>query len=348
MFYDWLVGEQKKTMPEILNHEIRLRNRPMGFATENDFELTEVKIPEIEEGQILVRNIFMSVDPYMRGRMGERESYIVPFAIGKPMDGGCVGQVVESKSEKFREGDYILANKGWREFFVTDGKGLIPIDPNAAPIQNYLGILGMPGFTAYVGLLDIGKPKEGDTVFVSTAAGAVGSLVCQIAKIKGCRVVGSTGSDEKVDWLLQEAGIDGALNYKTADSLTDEIKKRCPDGIDIYYDNVGGSHLELAIEQMNDFGRIVLCGMISIYNATRPPRAPRNLISAISKRLTLKGFIVNDHNDRLSQFHHDMQQWRKEGRIHWKETIVQGLENAPNAFLRLFAGSGFGKMLVKL
>jgi NADPH-dependent curcumin reductase CurA len=335
-------------MAETVSREIRLKVRPLGLATTNDFELVEVMIPEIQEEQILVRNAYLTVDPYMRGRMGERETYIAPFEIGKPLDGGCVGQVIESKSEKFQEGDYVLGNKGWREFFVSDSEGLISIDPDVAPIQNYLGILGMPGFTAYVGLLEIGQPKEGNTVFVSTAAGAVGSLVCQIAKIKGCRVVGSTGSDEKVAWLQKEAGIDAAFNYKAIDNLSDELQKQCPGGIDLYFDNVGGTHLEAAIESMNNFGRIVFCGMISIYNATRPPRAPRNLVMAISKRLTLRGFIVNDHNNRLPQFLHEMGQWIKEGRIQWKETIVQGLENAPKAFLSLFTGESFGKMLVKL
>lgn len=318
------------------------------MASENDFELAEIMIPQIQEGQILVRNEFMSVDPYMRGRMGERETYIAPFELGKVLDGGCVGRVVESHSEKFREGDFVLGNKGWREYFVSDGQGLSSIDPEAAPIQNYLGVLGTTGFTAYVGLLDIGKPKEGETVFVSTAAGAVGSLVSQIAKIKGCRVVGSTGSDAKAAWLLDEAGIDTAFNYKEADNLFDELQKHCPEGIDIYFDNVGGTHLEAAIDSMNNHGRIVFCGMISIYNATRPPRAPRNLISAISKRLRLQGFIVYDHNDRLPQFLEDMGKWRKQGQIHWKETIVHGLENAPKAFLALFSGDSFGKMLVKL
>jgi NADPH-dependent curcumin reductase CurA len=284
----------------------------------------------------------------MRGRMGERETYIAPYELGRPLDGGCVGQVIESKSEKFQVGNFVLGNKGWREYYVSDDQGLTLIDPEAAPIQNYLGVLGTPGFTAYVGLLDIGKPKEGDTVFVSTAAGAVGSLACQIAKIKGCRVVGSTGSDAKVEWLLEEAGIDAAFNYKETDNLFDEFQKKCPEGIDIYFDNVGGTHLEAAIDSMNNHGRVVFCGMISIYNATRPPRAPRNLISAISKRLRLQGFIVSDHYDRLPQFLEDMGQWRKQGQIHWKETIVHGLENAPKAFLALFSGDSFGKMLVKL
>jgi len=335
-------------MAGTLSREIWLKNRPMGMVTENDFELAEVKIPEIEEGQILVRNVYISVDPYMRGRMGERETYIAPFELGKPLDGGCVGQVVESKSKKYKEGDYVLSNLGWREFFATDGHGLNPIDPDVAPIQNYLGVLGIPGFTAYVGLLDIGQPKEGETVFVSAAAGAVGLLASQIAKIKGCRVIGSAGSDEKVEWLKKKARINAAFNYKAADNLSEELQKRCPSGIDVYFDNVGGTHLEAAIQSMNNFGRIVFCGMISIYNATRPPRAPKNLVSAISKRLTLKGFIINDHNDRMIPFLHDMGQWLELGQIHWKETIVHGLENAPKAFCGLFRGDNFGKMLVKL
>jgi NADPH-dependent curcumin reductase CurA len=334
-------------MAETLSREIRLRNRPVGMPSENDFELAEVLIPEIREGQILVRNVYMSVDPYMRGRMGERESYIAPFEVGKPLAGGAVGQVIESKSVEFQEGDSVMTNMGWREFFVSDGSDLVKIDPDVAPIQNYLGILGMPGLTAYVGLLDIGNPSQGETVFVSAAAGAVGSLACQIAKIKGCRVVGSTGSEEKIYWLTEEAGIDAALNYKTTENLTEDLRRLCPEGVDVYFDNVGGTHLEAAIERMNTHGRIVLCGMISVYNATRPPRAPRNLISAIPKRLTLKGFIVHDHNDRLPGFTEDMSRWIKQGRIKWKETVVQGIENAPQAFLGLFTGESFGKMLVK-
>jgi NADPH-dependent curcumin reductase CurA len=342
------IKSKERTMAETISREIRLKNHPTGMATADDFELAEVHIPDIANGQILVRNAYLSVDPYMRGRMGERETYIAPFELGKPMEGGCVGHVIESRSEKFQEGDTVLSNKGWREFFVSDGHDLVAIDPHAAPIHRYLGILGMPGFTAYVGLLDMGKPKEGETVFVSTAAGAVGSLVCQIAKLKGCRVVGSTGTEEKASWLEKEAGIDAAFNYKSVENLWHEIRKQCPEGIDVYFDNVGGAHLEAAIDSMNNHGRIVLCGMISTYNATRPPRAPRNLVSAITKRLTLRGFIIHDHDHRQLPFQQDMRQWLKEGQIQWKETMVQGIEKAPAAFLSLFTGETFGKMLVKL
>lgn len=338
---------EETQMAETLSHEIRLKNRPLGMPTENDFEITEVLIPEIREGQTLVQNVYMSVDPYMRGRMGERESYVAPFEVGKPLEGGAVGQVIESKGSQFQEGDYVLSDMGWREFFVSDGSALVKIDPAVAPVQNYLGILGMPGLTAYVGLLDIGKPKEGETLFVSAAAGAVGSLACQIAKIKGCRVIGSAGSEEKTAWLIEKAGIDAAVNYKATENLIENLRPLCPEGIDVYFDNVGGTHLEAAIELMNNHGRIILCGMISLYNATRAPRAPRNLISAIPKRLTLKGFIVHDHNDRLSDFNEDMNRWIKEGRIQWRETVLQGIENAPKAFLALFTSESFGKMLVK-
>ena len=234
-------------MGETLSREIRLTNRPLGMPSEGDFELGQVMLPEIKEGQILIHNAYMSVDPYMRGRMHDRKSYVPPFKLGKPLEGGAVGQVIESKTEKYQVGDYVASMMGWREFFISDGKYLIKVDPDKAPIQAYLGIMGMPGLTAYVGLLDIGKPQEGETVFVSTAAWAVGSAACQIARIKGCRVVGSTGSDEKVSWLLDEAGIDVAFNYKNVENLVDELRKHCPKGIDVYFDNVGSKHLEAAL-----------------------------------------------------------------------------------------------------
>ncbi|MFQ6109681.1 MAG: NADP-dependent oxidoreductase [Candidatus Aminicenantales bacterium] len=335
-------------MTGILSREIRLKNRPFGLPKEEDFEVFEVRIPEIKEGEVLVRNLYMSVDPYMRGRMDERESYTAPFELGKPLEGGCVGQVVESKSGDFRVGDYVSHMKGWREYSVSDGSELIKIDPRIAPIQTYLGILGMTGLTAYVGLLDIGKPKKGETVFVSAAAGAVGSAACQIAKIKGCRVIASTGSDEKVSWLLEEVGVDKAFNYKKAERLMTELKTLAPDGIDIYFDNVGGRHLEAAIACMNLHGRVVLCGMVSVYNATRPPRAPMNLVAVIPKRLALQGFIVSDHFDRQPEFFTDMGRWIREGKIRWKETVFEGVENAPKAFIGLFQGENLGKMLVKL
>jgi NADPH-dependent curcumin reductase CurA len=295
-------------MAETVSREIRLKNRPVGLPRTSDFELATVPIPTLGAGEVLVRNLYMSVDPYMRGRMLDQPSYVQPFQVGQPLDGGCVGQVVQSQDEKFQVGDYVLGRKGWREYYVSDGAELTKIDPNLAPVQTYLGALGMPGLTAYVGLLDIGRPKAGETVFVSAAAGAVGTVVCQIAKLQGCRVVGSAGTPDKVTWLREVAGVDAAFNYKDVGLLTAELGKHCPNGIDVYFENVGGAHLEAALDHMNSFGRIVLCGMISHYNETTPSSGPRNLRLAVQKRLTLRGFIVSDHLDRQAQFYKDMGQ----------------------------------------
>jgi len=331
-----------------ISREIHLNNRPVGLPAESDFELAEVTVPEVGERQVLVQNIYMSVDPYMRGRMVDKRSYLPPFQLGQPLDGGCVGRVVESKNEQFQVGDFVLGISGWREYFISDGTGLHKIDPQVAPIQAYLGTLGMPGLTAYSGLLEIGKPNEGETVFVSAASGAVGSIVCQIAKLKGCHVVGSAGSDEKVSWLLDEAGVDAAFNYKKADNIIAEVGKHCPKGIDVYFENVGGVHLEAALEHMNKFGRIVMCGMIAVYNASDPVPGPPNLSYIIGKRLTVKGLLVGDYMGKLPQFYADMGKWIAESKIKWKETIVTGIENAPKAFIGLFKGENFGKMIVKI
>jgi NADPH-dependent curcumin reductase CurA len=335
-------------MAATISREIHLRNRPVGLPSEHDFELVAVSIPAPSAGEVLVRNLYMSVDPYMRGRMTEQRSYVEPFPLGQPLDGGCVGQVVESNRGKFQVGDYVLGRKGWREYYISDGVDLTTIDPTLAPPQAYLGVLGMPGLTAYVGLLDIGRPEAGNTVLVSAAAGAVGSVACQIAKLQGCRVVGSAGSADKVRWLQEVAGVDAAFNYQEVDSLTAEVGRHCPHGIDVYFENVGGAHLEAALESMNLRGRIVLCGMISQYNDTASASGPCNLRLAVRKRLTLRGFIVSDHSDRQPQFYADMGRWIADGKIKWQETIVDGLENAPHAFLGLFKGENTGKMLVRL
>jgi NADPH-dependent curcumin reductase CurA len=335
-------------MAETVSREIRLKHRPVGLPSEGDFDLARVPIPTPGEGEVLVRNLYMSVDPYMRGRMIEQPSYVQPFQLGQPLEGGCVGQVVQSEKGTFQVGDYVLGRKGWREYYISHGADLTKIDPTLAPLQAYLGILGMPGLTAYVGLLDIGQPQAGNTVFVSAAAGAVGSVVCQIAKLKGCRVVGSAGSAAKVQWLQDVAGIDAAFNYKEVDSLTTELGKHCPHGVDVYFENVGGAHLEAALEHMNIRGRIALCGMISQYNESKPSSGPSNLRLAVRKRLTLSGFIVSDHVDRQPQFYADMRAWIADGKIRWEETIVDGIEHAPQAFLGLFAGENMGKMLVRL
>lgn len=328
-------------MTNIVSREIRLKSHPIGIPRESDFELAEVTVPEAKAGEVLIRNIFMSVDPYMRGGMLEAN-------LGVPLEGRCVGQVVQSNSDRFQVGDYVLGMLGWREYYVSSAQDVTEIDPTIAPIQSFVGAVGMPGQTAYVGLLDIGQPKVGETVFVSAAAGAVGSIVCQIAKIKGCRVVASAGSDQKVNWLLEKAGVDAAFNYKRVDSLEDELRRHCPDGIDIYFENVGGEHLEAAIALMNMFGRIVLCGMISQYNDIEPQPGPKNLRSAVGQRLRLQGFIITDHMDRLPDFYADMRKWISEGAIKWEETIIEGLENAPQAFIGLFKGDNMGKMIVKI
>lgn len=335
-------------MVDLQSREIRLKQRPVGMPSVHDFELVTVPVPPRRHGELLVQNLYMSVDPYMRGRMMGQGSYVEPFPLGQALDGGCVGRVVESRGGPLQVGDYVLGRQGWREYYVSDGSDLRPIDPTLAPPQAYLGVLGMPGLTAYVGLLDIGQPQAGHTVLVSAAAGAVGAIVCQIAKRQGCRVVGSAGSAAKVAWLRETAGVDAAFNYKEVTSLSEALQRHCPDGVDVYFENVGGAHLEAALDHMNVFGRIVLCGMISQYNDALSASGPRNLRVAVRKRLILKGFIVSDHLDRQAQFLADMAAWIAAGDITWQETIMEGIESAPQAFIGLFTGENTGKMLVRL
>ena len=327
--------------------EIRLASRPVGWPEESDFELFETPIPEPGDGQALVRNVYMSVDPYMRGRMRDVKSYTPPFQIGKVLDGGCIGRVESSSNPELPAGSWVVGGQGWREYYVTDGTGQRLIDPELAPLPAFLGAVGMPGMTAYVGLLDLGQPQEGETVFVSAAAGAVGTVVGQIGKICGCRVVGSAGSDEKVTYLTDELGFDAAFNYKTAD-LRAALAGACPDGIDVYFENVGGDTLGAVLDHMNPFGRIPVCGMISQYNREQPAPGPSNLIQIIPRRLTLRGFIVSDHMDRYDEFIREMSAWVREGRVRNRETIVRGIENAPAAFLGMMRGENLGKMLVQL
>jgi NADPH-dependent curcumin reductase CurA len=333
----------------ITSREIRLASRPVGEPTAENFALATVELDATPPADhLLVRNLYMSVDPYMRGRMRDGRSYTAPFALDEAMTGGAVGEVVASSHPDFAPGDTVLHSYGWREYASVHGKGAAKIDPSLAPVQSFLGVLGMPGKTAYVGLLDIGQPKAGETVFVSGAAGAVGSLVCQIAKLKGCRVVGSAGSPAKIAWLKEKAGVDGAVNYREVKNLRKAIAAECPDGVDVYFENVGGEHLEATLSLMNDFGRIAVCGMISQYNASQPEPGPRNLALLIGRRLKMQGFIVSDHADRDGDFYRDMAAWMGAGKIHWEETVLEGIENAPDAFLGLFSGENLGKMLVKL
>jgi hypothetical protein len=329
--------------------EIRLAKRPVGMPQPGDFEVAEVNVPNPGPGEVLVRNSYMTVDPYMRGRMVDRKSYVPPFQIGEALTGGAIGQVVTSNNDKFKVGDIVQNFNGWREWFVSNGNDLQPqqLIPGTK-LGDYLGALGMPGMTAYAGLLRVGELKDGERVFVSAASGAVGQIVCQIAKAKGCYVVGSVGSDEKAAYLTKDLGVDKAINYKTCGDLQAAVAGAFPEGIDVYFENVGGAHLQAALNCMRPFGRIPLCGMIDMYNAVEAPPGPNNLAMAIGNQLTIKGFIVSSHNDLLPKFIEDMSRWMKEGKMKWRETIYDGIEKAPEAFIGLFKGENTGKALVRV
>ncbi|MEN6541872.1 NADP-dependent oxidoreductase [Parvibaculum sp.] len=335
-------------MSNLVSKEIRLKSRPVGAPKPSDFELATTEVGQPGEGEVLVRNIWMSVDPYMRGRMMDRESYVPPFQIGEALQGGAIGQVIASKSPKLAVGDYVQSMFGWREYALAKAEAFQKVDPALGPIEAYLGTLGMPGMTAYAGLMKIGELKDGETVFVSAASGAVGTVVCQLAKAHGCYVVGSAGSDEKCEWLEKVAGIDKAINYKTCGDLDKAVGAAFPKGIDVYFENVGGKHLEVAINHMRPFGRLALCGMIEQYNDTAPRPGPSNLIMAVGKSLKLQGFIVSNHFDIIPAFYAEMAKLKKAGKMHWQETVENGIENAPKAFLNLFSGANVGKMLVKI
>ncbi|MGD2132898.1 MAG: NADP-dependent oxidoreductase [Maricaulaceae bacterium] len=337
-------------MPEIASREVHLASRPVGTPAAENFAVVNATVPEPGPGQIQVRNLWMSVDPYMRGRMSDRKSYAAPFEVGQVMTGAAVGEVVASNAEGFAPGDKVVSMHGWREAWtaaLTDVEKLPDLDLEP---QAFIGAAGMPGLTAYAGLLRIGALKDGETVLVSGAAGAVGSMVCQIAKAKGCRVVGSAGSAEKVAFL-KEIGVDAAINYKEhegANGLTKAFAAAAPDGVDVYFENVGGDHLTAALNVMALRGRIAVCGMISQYNNAEPEPGPPNLGVLIAKRLKIEGFLVFDNADMRPQFHRDLAQWVREGKVKWRETVLEGIEKAPEAFLQLFEGGNVGKMLVKL
>jgi len=333
-------------MSAAVNRQIVLVNRPVGEARESDFALVEAPVPEPGAGQFLCRTIYLSLDPYMRGRMNAGASYARPAELGKAMVGGTVSQVIRSEHPGFAVRDLVLGYDGWQEYAVSDGKGVRKLDPRQGHISYALGVLGMPGMTAYVALLDIGRPKVGETVVVSAAAGAVGSVVGQIARIKGCRAVGIAGSDEKCSFVVNELHFDACVNYKTGD-LGQALARACPAGIDVYYDNVAGPVLEAVLRQINRGARIPLVGLISQYNAPKPPPGP-NLVSLLIKRALIQGFIVSDHEDRRDEFLRDVSGWLREGKLKYREDVVQGLENAPRAFLGLFQGKNFGKLIVQL
>jgi NADPH-dependent curcumin reductase CurA len=307
-----------------------------------------VAVTQPDDGEVVVRNLWMSVDPYMRGRMTDRKSYIPPFQIGKPLEGGAIGQIVESRSPDLAVGEFVISMLGWREIAVGRARAFQKLDPSLGPIEAYLGVLGVPGLTAYTGLVRIAQLKDGEAVFVSAGAGAVGSVACQIAKARGCYVVGSAGSEDNCRWLTDVARVDQAINYKTCGNLDQAVGAAFPKGIDVYFDNVGGTHLEAALNHMSQFGRIALCGMIEQYNNTAQRPGPSNLAQAVVKSLRLQGFIVSNHFDLLPQFLSEVGPSVKAGRLKWQVTVEEGIENAPKAFLRLFAGNKAGKMLVRL
>jgi NADPH-dependent curcumin reductase CurA len=327
--------------------EIRLAARPNGWPTDETFSFAEVELPSPGPGEVLVRNTFMSVDPYMRGRMNDVKSYVPPYELGKALEGGAVGEVIESGVDGVEPGTLVLHNSGWRSHaLLSQFTKLTPID-GVSP-SHFLGALGMPALTAYVGLLDIALFKPGEAVFVSGAAGAVGSLVGQIAKLKGAaRVIGSAGSDEKVSHLTNKLGYDAAFNYREG-KVNEQLAAAAPDGIDVYFDNVGGDHLEAALWSLNRNGRVAVCGTISSYNDEKPSPGPRNLHQVVSKRLTIRGFIILDHNDRFRAMISEVGAWLANGQLVAEETIVDGLENAPTAFLDMLRGKNKGKMLVRL
>tara|TARA_B100001123_G_scaffold342660_1_gene388860 strand:- start:1454 stop:2458 length:1005 start_codon:yes stop_codon:yes gene_type:complete len=320
---------------------------PSGNAELNHFEIKEKEIEIDNINNVCVQNEWISVDPYMRARMTEKKNYKPPFALGKPMEGSAIGKVTKSNASDLSVGDIVRSDYGWRDKFVASSKDLVKINPINVPIQTYLGPLGFTGHTAYIGLFRIGDLKERQTVLVSSAAGSVGSIVCQIAKIKGCKVIASTGTDEKVKWLKNEIGVDEAFNYNKIENLVLHLKSLAPEGYDLYFDNVGGEFLESAIFRMKNYGRIVICGRISQMN-TATPHALKNMAHVLVKRLTIRGFLIFDHFDDLKDFENDMQNWIINNKIKWKETIVEGIENAPKAFIDLLNGKNIGKMLVKI
>jgi NADPH-dependent curcumin reductase CurA len=331
---------------EGVSREIRLVARPQGFPDEALFEVAETSIPDPADGQVLIRNSYFSVDPYMRPRMNDVRSYVAPFTLGEAMTGGAVGRVMASRNERYAEGDWVLHQLGWREWALSDGAALRRLDPTVAPVSTSLGVLGMPGFTAWYGLFVLGRPEAGETVFVSGAAGAVGSAAGQMARIAGCRVIGSAGSEEKLAWL-RELGFDAVFNYREQ-TPRDALRELAPDGLGIYFDNVGGDHLEAAIGALRTYGRVVACGSIARYNDAEPLPGPRNLFMVVTKRLRIQGFIITDHFERFGEFAREATTWVREGRLRYRETVVDGIENAPKAFLGLLRGENIGKMLVKV
>jgi NADPH:quinone reductase len=336
-------------MPET-NQRFVLASRPAGMPTPANFQLQSVPAPDPGDGQMLVRVLYLSVDPYMRGRIRDVASYAEPVKVGDLMTGGGVGRVVASRNPRFQAGEIVVGEMGWQTFRLTEGKGFRKVDPSLAPISTSLGVLGMPGLTAYFGLLDLGKPKAGETVVVSGAAGAVGSLVGQIAKIQGCRAVGVAGADDKIRWLTGELGFDAAFNYKTVEpkAYRSTLAALCPQGIDVYFDNVGGPITDAVFKLINLRARLVICGQIHHYNEEEAAQGPRHLFHLIVKRARVEGFLVSDYVERFKEGLTQMALWLREGKLHYREQIEEGIENMPHAFIGMLGGVNTGKMLVKV
>jgi len=329
-----------------MNHQIRLKSRPVGEPTSANFEIADAPVPEVKDGDVLRRTIYLSLDPYMRGRMSDAPSYATPVSVGGVMVGHTVSEVIESRNPAFAAGDFVTGYDGWQSHGLSNGKELRKLDPKAAPISTAIGVLGMPGMTAFVGLMDIGRPKAGETVVVSAASGAVGAVVGQLAKIKGCRAVGVAGSADKCKYVVEELGFDACINYKT-DDLLPALKAACPNGVDVYFENVGGALFAAILRVINKGARIPLCGIISEYNATGNPAGP-NLRPLLVNRALIQGFIVSDHNDRAPAFIQEVAPLVMSGKLKFREDIVDGLDNAPEAFIGLLAGKNFGKLMVRV
>ncbi|SEV98069.1 NADP-dependent oxidoreductase [Halobacterium jilantaiense] len=330
------------------NREWVFAQRPDGEPDMDSFELRESDVPEPEYGQLLVRVRYLSVDPYMRGRMRDAESYAEPWSVGDVMAGAVVGEVVESRSDDYDAGDVVTGNGTWGDYSVLDADSVAPVDPSIADLPAYLGVLGMPGRTAYFGLLEVGEPKPGDTVVVSGAAGAVGSVVGQIAKLNGCRVVGFAGTDEKVEWLTDDLGFDAAVNYKQVDDYGAALDDAAPGGVDVYFDNVGGPITDAVFPRLNVDARVAVCGQIAHYNDEGVPTGPRKLPQLIASRAKVKGLLVGDYVTRFEEASEQLGEWVATGELGHRETVVEGLDNAPDAFLGLFSGDNIGKQVVRV
>ena len=343
-------SQEGTVLMSTMNRQILLAARPIGFPKDSDFNLVESPVPTPGDGQILVRSIYLSVDPYMRGRMNDVKSYAPPVQIGGLMGGGAVGRVVRSNNPQFKEGDVVEGMTfGWQDYAVSNGQGVRKIDPTLAPISTALGVLGMPGLTAYFGLVAITNPQPGETVVVSGAAGAVGSLVGQIAKIKGCRAIGIAGADDKIRYLTDELRFDGAFNYKTVSDYSEKLREFCPTGIDVYFDNVGGAITDAVFRLINTRARISICGQISQYNLEKPEMGPRMILTMLLVRQAkAEGFLVSQFADRYPEGLMQIAQWLKEGKLQYKEDVEYGLENTPRAFMAMLEGRNLGKQLVKV